>query len=102
MAPARYERRSLFATNIVCAALDVCVLCVAWCDTQNMCAAVEKSSDAPRGRRNRFTSIRLTEVERAALDRLAEANERTLAGEVRVAIRKHIESSNGSASGVAA
>ena len=57
---------------------------------------VEKSSAEPK-RRTRFTSIRLTDDERRALDALAERNERTLAGEVRVAIRRHIEATNGAA-----
>jgi predicted DNA-binding protein len=50
-----------------------------------------KKSSTPPTRRSRFTSIRLTPQEREQLDELAALNERTLAGEVRIALRKHIE-----------
>jgi predicted transcriptional regulator len=53
-----------------------------------MCAVVRKSSDE---RKTEFFSIRLEPAMRAQLVELARQNERTLAGEIRSALRRYLE-----------
>lgn len=53
-----------------------------------MCAVVRKSRSA---RKSAFLSIRLEPSVRAELERVAAANDRTLAGEIRVAVRRHLD-----------
>lgn len=54
-----------------------------------MCAQVKKSSKTV------FFNIRLEPEMHAALVKLAADNERTVAGEIRAAVKRHLESLNG-------
>jgi predicted transcriptional regulator len=54
-----------------------------------MCAVVDKSSGT--GGNAEFVSLRLDLPTRRQLEKLARKNERTLSGEIRIALRQHLE-----------
>lgn len=57
-----------------------------------MCAAVDKSSaGSAQEVDDGFLSIRIDRPTRERLERLARKNERTLSGEIRLALRLHLE-----------